>query len=384
MSEPAPRLRPFTGYLTTPLHADRVLGPPSALLTPMQKKAERKDPLNYRNTLGRKGGFDRDRALKWLEDQVADGVVTSVDSVVLVYRHTRGEARSLGFIAEVSLDSYVRGEVKRHEATIGRSQEKMVRYMSQTRVYGKPVTLTYRSESETRRLLDTYRRASPQVRLETVDGSTHDLWVIAGDQAIELCSSISQDLYITDGHHRLAAATALAMRENRDDYMPAGLFATDELELGSFARGITDASLDAERLLRDISERFTVRETTAAKAVPERPGEVSARVGEIYVIIEVGTNEGDDPYDCLNTNRLHGEILEPLVGVTNPSTDKRLEYVSSDSSYDNSEFDAWFLPYPESVDEVIAVADRGLSMPPKSTLFGPKLPSGLAIRMIDG
>ena len=384
MSDPAPRLRPFTGYLTTPLHADRVIGPPSALLTPEQKKAERKDPLNYRNTLGRRGGFDQRGALSWLQERVADGVVTPVDSVVLVYRHTRGEARSLGFIAEVSLDSYARGEVKKHEATIGRSQEKMVRYMSQTRVYGKPVTLTYRSQPETKQTLETYRQASPEIRLETVDGSTHDLWVIEGKRATDLCSSIDQDLYITDGHHRLAAATALAELEQRSDYMPAGLFATDELELGSFARCISDAKLDVDELRGQISARFSVRETTAAKAIPDRPGEVSARIGEVYLIIEIGTDEDDDPYDCLNTNRLHREILQPLLGVDNPSTDKRLEYVSSDSSYDSSDFDAWFLPHPESVDEVIAVADRGLSMPPKSTLFGPKLPSGLAIRMIDG
>ena len=334
MSEPAPRLRPFTGYLTTPLHADRVLGPPSALLTPEQRKAERHDPINYRNTLGRKGGFTKDRAAEWLAQRVADGVVTPVESVVVIYRHTRDEAGSLGFVAEVSLSAYDRGEIKKHEATIRRSQEKMVRYMARTRIYGKPVTLTYRSSPTINDRLETYRHSAPQFRLETVDGSTHDLWIIEGSEAEQLCAETGQSLYITDGHHRLAAASALARREERSDFIPAGLFSTNELELASFARCITDPGSTRRLFYMHLPSDTRLSRKPRSVLLPAEPGQLTARIGAQYVTIAIGAKDDGDPYHCLNTNRLHDEILEPLLGVDNPSSDNRLQYVSSDSRYD--------------------------------------------------
>jgi uncharacterized protein (DUF1015 family) len=193
-------------------------------------------------------------------------------------------------------------------------------------------------------------------------------------------------LYITDGHHRLAAASALAEAEGRPNpHLPAALFAEDELTLGAFARAIDDEDVVATDVLTWLDERFDLQEVSQKVARPVTPHQMGVRLdGRSFLLRIPPAAIPTDTYDRLDVNLLQDLVLEPLFGVTNPRTDQRLRFIADTSDdHDVDSCAAWFLPYPTSVPDVMIVADTGRAMPPKSTYFMPKVPSGLVIRPVD-
>ncbi len=384
MTEPrVPLLRPFTGFLATPPTASRVMGMPSPSLDSAHRKAERNDPLSYRFHLGRRGDRSANEARDWIQGRTDEGIFQRVGPSAIVYRRRIGDKTSVGVIVDVSLSAYRQGHIKKHENTLERSESRMVRYMAQTRVFGKPVTLTYRSSDQPSPLA-SYRHREPEIRLHGVEGSVHDLWILDRRVSQDLCSGFTDDLYITDGHHRLAAAATLAAAEGRTGYLPAGIFAPDELLLGAFARCITMPDLDTEALLTAVKSDLRVNYVDPADCWPTRKDQVAARIGDRHLLIDLGTPRSRaGTVTALNASRLHDLILQPFLGINEPRTDTRVEYVESDADYTRPEYDAWFLPHPEAIEDVLTIADHGQVMPPKSTLFGPKLPSGMVIRTIE-
>lgn len=378
-------LRPFSGYVPGVGYGSRVMGITNAKLTKEERRVAARDSLNYRHTLSKKAASSNDEAREWISRRVDEGVLQRVEEVVLVYRQQDGAVSAFGVIADVSLARYDEGLVKRHEATIAKSQKRMANYMGRTRVFTNPVALTHRSQNVVPELVRRCLERDPDVPLKAEDGSLHDLWLVSGDEAAAFCNEVEGPLYVTDGHHRLAAASSLAAKEGRDDYLPAGIFENDQLQLQSFARCFPSLPIEPDELLDAISSQHVVRNVEPSAAVPERRGQVAARIGNQYVridVVEDPTPSGIGP--ALDANLLQELILRPLIGVKDPRDDKLLEFIEATRDFDLDTYQAWFLPYPEAVESVLEIADRGLTMPPKSTLFGPKVPGGLAIRYIDG
>ena len=340
-------LEPFSGYLPTSDQAHRIVGPPVSTLSPEQRAAARLDPLSFRHVVGRGAGSSNSEAKKWLRA----------------------------------------GRIKPHEATIAKTEKKMARYMRTTRIYGNPVALAHRPHPSVDAAIATRLDRPADYSFVSADGFSHALWAINGDAAEELCASFDATLYITDGHHRLAAASSVAIREHRPDpHLPAGLFATNELRLATFARCVVDPDLDAAAVIDRLRAEHEVAEVSPAEARPTGRHEFGVRLpsGSYRLRIDPALAP-DDLYHSLDVNLLQDLILEPVFGIKTPRKDRRLHFSPNlpDSRLTPESCAAWFLPFPVSVDDVMAIADAGLSMPPKSTRFGPKLPSGLAIRLLD-
>ena len=377
-------LRPFTGYLPASEFGSRVVGPPSLLLTEEQKVATAREPLSFRHAAGRKAHSTHKEASDWLTMVEQKGGLLRANSAVVVYRQRTHDHTALGVLANVSLDAYRNGSIKPHERTIAKTQKKMADYMGTTRVYGNPAVLTHRSDDTLASMLTTHTRSAPDVSFASIDGIQHEMWLVSGGTAEGLSSQYAGPLYITDGHHRFAAAAEVALAEERHNAsLPVGLFAADQLALRSFARCITDPTLDLADLRRQLAAVFEMREVHADQARPGRRGEVAVGIGKRRCVLEFDqANLPDDAYEALDAKLLQSQVLRPLLGVADARTDRRIQFVPDVPAVGNPAFDAevWFLPYPPSIEDVLSVADNGLVMPAKSTLFFPKLPSGLMIR----
>ena len=382
-----PLLVPFTGFVPTADFAHRIVGPPSSMLTEQQKEASRDDELSFRNRVGRGASAPLETAMRWLERCHELHALRPIDESVIVHSTTRGDVTAIGLIADVSLAAYDDGLVKKHEATIAKTERKMVDYMGSTRVFGNPVALAHRSKADVASTLAQHSQGDADITFDAADGSRHSLWIVGGGDAVALCESFTDELYITDGHHRLAGAATLARTEGRTDaHIPAGLFAEDELVVWAFSRAITDASVDAASVRDALATAFALDESEERVPRPTSPGQIGVRLdGQSYLLTIPPAQMPADRYARLDVNLLQTLILEPLFGVTDARTDNRLSFVADtgDEAHDVDGFDAWFLPYATSVDDVMTVADMGNTMPPKSTFFLPKMPSGLVIRPVD-
>lgn len=380
-------LSPFSGFIPSAEYAPRIVGPPTSMLSPDQKEASRYDELSFRHVVGRGARPGRTEAINWLRRCHDLDALQPVESAVIVHRLKRADSTAIGLIADVSLTAYDTGLVKRHETTIAKTERKMVDYMQSTRIFGNPVALAHSDHPEVAISLAHHAQRTADLTFESVAGTEHSLWIVDGDAAHALCDSFSDVLYITDGHHRLAAASSLAAAEGwPDPHLPAGLFAESELRLGAFARTIRDDTVAATDILKALSENFELTESDLQVPRPTATHQMGVRIGgRSFVLTIPAAVIPTDSYDRLDVNLLQELVLEPLFGVTNPRTDSRLHFIAdiNDDAHDTDSWDAWFLPYPTSVRDVMMVADTGRAMPPKSTYFMPKLPSGLVIRPVD-
>jgi uncharacterized protein (DUF1015 family) len=306
---------------------------------------------------------------------------------LLVYRQTSGDMVAMGLIANVSLREYGKGSVKRHERTFAKTTRKMAKYMRRTRLFGNPVALAHRPNPAVAGLINATTQRAPDESFPSIAGLQHELWLVDVADGEELLRSFRGPLYVTDGHHRLAAARRVAEEGGfATSHMPAGLFAATELRVAAFARCVDDPTMDAARVIDRLRAEHHLEEVAASQARPTRRHEYGVKIRDRHFILRIGSERIPvDPYESLDVNLLQSLILGPVFDIENPQRDKRLRFVADTPTVDRSDLDtdAWFLPTPASVEDVMNVADSGRVMPPKSTWFGPKLPGGIVIETID-
>lgn len=362
----------------------RVVGPARSTLSPDQLKASRSDPLSFRRSAGRSARPSKKAVRDWLGKAHEAKALRTVSSRLFAYRLATAQLTATGVVGEVSLNAYRDGVVKGHEKTIAKNQARMVNYMRDSGIYGNIVALAHRPNALIAAAVETETARASDVSFTTIDGTSHWLWALDSTRAEQLCASLDEPLYVIDGHHRLAAAAALAEQEgSTDPSIPVGLFCTDTLEVRSFFRCVTDPEIDLGRFVRDLGRAFQLED--AEQTSPRTPGEIAVRAGVERFLFKLGPiTDCSGPVGSLDVSRLRSEVLEPLLGIGDASRDSRLTFVADTG--DSGEQDACtisFLTYPVSLDDVLTVADLGQMMPPKSTSFAPKLPSGLAIRLRD-
>ena len=380
-------LRPFTGFVPAAAFAGRIVGPPSSMLTTEAKNASSDDELSFRHRVGRSAKAPYADAMAWLQRCRDLEALTPVEDAVIVHRLTHGDFSALGLLADLRVEGYADGRVKGHESTIEKTERKMLDYMQSTRIFGNPVALTHTDTAAATTLLASASSKTPDLVFESIAGTHHELWLVSGEDALALCASIPDPVYVTDGHHRLAAAVLLSATESLPDlHLPGAFYAENEQRLGTYSRALTDPTIDPDDVLIALRQRFALDEVAATVPRPSARQQLGLRLGgRSYVITVPDELVPSDTYGALDVNLLQDLLLGPLFGVDDPRTDARLKFVADtdDAAHAPDAFDAWFLPHAPSVSEVMAVADLGQSMPPKSTYFMPKVPSGLVIRTID-
>jgi uncharacterized protein (DUF1015 family) len=266
------------------------------------------------------------------------------------------------------------------------------------------VFLTYRAQSEIDAIVDGVRRSQPLYDITTPDGIVHTVWRIAG--AAMIASLLErfrgvEALYIADGHHRTASAVRYGQACRARNPHPTGnepyesfmavVFPHNQLRIFDYNRVVKDLNrLAPEQFLDKIAGKFTVS-SAAASRQPSQPANFGMYLqGKWYSLqARPGSYPAGDPIKRLDVSILQDNLLSPVLGIHDPRTDTRIDFVGGIRGMDELErrvkegYAVAFSMYPTSLDQLIDVADAGQVMPPKSTWFEPKLRSGLLVRLYE-
>jgi len=285
--------------------------------------------------------------------------------------------------------------ILRHEEVRPDRTELMARHLVTVGASSSPISLAYRADADLDAEVARCCAAEPVLVSES-EGVDQVVWAVTGSDAEHLADLIGdRTLYVTDGHHRMAAA-AQALQATEDAPGPlawtqAVLFPDQEMLVLPFHRRVGDA---LRRLPGDLLEALwtvgSIEERDGAEAArPDRPGRVGVYLGGRWYSLVLPAAVGDRAVDLLDVARLQDGVLDPVFGIVDPGSDPMLDYVPDPAGLEalagrcDEDGRVGFVTYPLSVTELMAVADAGELMPPKSSYFEPKPRSGVFLRRLD-
>ncbi len=312
------------------------------------------------------------------------------------YAQRMGSHRQLGLVACASVSEYDGGVIKKHEKTRADKEDDRTRHIDALSAHDEPVFLTYRAHPAIDAALeDATAKHAPEYDFETADGVGHTLWALPPEAsgALEALFSEVPALYVADGHHRSAAASRVHARRTRagiageHGHFLAVLFPHDQMQILAYNRVVRDAQgRDPAALEALLATRFDL--SPASEAAPSGPKSFGVYLGGRWLRARVreGSYDAGDPVASLDCSIVQEQLLAPLFGIEDPRRDDRVGFVGGIRGAGELErkvdSGAWSLAlhlFPTRIEELLAVSDAGLLMPPKSTWFEPKLRSGLFV-----
>lgn len=324
-----------------------------------------------------------------------------------VYRQIMDGRKQIGFVAGVHANDYETGIVKKHENTRQDKEDDRIKHIDATNAQIEPVFLAYRSKKSLDQILFDVENTTPEADLTSDDGVRHTLWQVKDDR---VCKNILEEfknipaLYVADGHHRTAAACKTAKKRDERNaekgepeyrYFMSVIFPDNMLKIMDYNRAVKDLnSNEPDSFISKIEKNFILEKTKPNVGKygykPAQKNHFGMYLdGSWYLLKAKNEIKSNDPVKTLDVSILQDYILSPILGIENPRTDKRIDFIGGIKGadilkdiVDKKEFAVTFSMYPTSMDELFAVADAGLLMPPKSTWFEPKLKSGIVLHSL--
>lgn len=335
-------------------------------------------------------------------------VVEETPSFYIYRLHMAGHVQS-GIAACYSIDEYERGLIKKHEKTRPDKEDDRTRHMLAIGAQTGPVFLTYRASKAVDTIVDRIARHAALFDFMAADGVRHQVWQVPAteNQAIVAAFAKIDSLYIADGHHRAASAARArqALKKERSappgseaDRVMAVAFPDNQVQVLPYNRVVTDLrGMTADAFRQTLEQKFSVRD--GGPATPAGKGSIAMYLGGTWYTITITQSVSPKPVGGggpkptskggLDVDLLQSSILEPVLGIADVRTDKRIDFVGGirgtrelEQLVDSGKFAVAFSLYPVSVDDLMRIADAGGIMPPKSTWFEPKLRDGLLSHLI--
>lgn len=406
-----PLIRPFAGLRPVPEHAEDVVAPPYDVLNSAEARERAAGkPMSFLHISKAEIDLAEDidpydpavyaKAAENLQQLVNDGVLMREEGPrYYVYRLTMGDHVQIGLVAAASVKHYDTNRIRKHEFTRPAKEDDRVRQIEALNAQTGPVLLAYKSEPEIDEILAKATENAPLYDLTADDGIGHTFWVIE-DQAVMDKLSAGFDamnaIYIADGHHRSASASRVAKSIGGSDdqmshYFLSVIFPHNQMQIFDYNRVVTDLNgLSKDELLEKISANFScVKENAPVK--PGKPAEFGMYLdGEWYRLNINADLIPTDPVAKLDVSLLANNILEPVLAISDPRTDPRIDFVGGirgleglEKRVNSGEMAVAFSMYATSMEDLMAVADANEVMPPKSTWFEPKLADGLVSHVLD-
>jgi uncharacterized protein (DUF1015 family) len=404
-------IKPFRALRPAPQRAAEILAPPYDVLSSAEAR-ERAGGKPWSFLHVSKAEIDLPAAIDPYDAAVyakaGENLQRMIDARVLmrddkpcfyVYRLTwRGHVET-GFAAVASVAAYAENRIRKHELTTIAKEDDRVRQIEAVKAQTGPVMLAYPTAPEVDTLLARAAAGTPEVDVTADDGVRHQLWVISDDAAVAaLTRAINAlpALYIADGHHRSAAAERIAKArggEGSHSYFLAVLLPQSEMTILDYNRVLRDLNGHTpEALLAEIGKRYEI----APDEEPVRPqsaAEIGMVLGGRWYRLTLRPEllkEAADPVARLPVTLLARNIIEPIFNVTDPRRDKRIDFVGGgpglaelERLVASGQMAVAFALYPTQMSDLMAVADAGEIMPPKSTWFEPKLADGMVSHVLD-
>ncbi len=345
--------------------------------------------------------------------------IRDTDQAYFVYELIMDGRSQIGLVAVASIDDYVSGVIKKHENTREDKEIDRITHVDTLGAQTGPIFLAYRDDATIDSVMAKSMKQTPLYDFTAPDGVSHRVWKIADATDVEKIEETFEGIdaiYIADGHHRAASAVKVGLKRreaakasgntikmgdietmeaNEDsrvesDYFLSVLFPEDQLKIMDYNRTVKDLNgLSTETFFSKVRESFNV-EAAGEQVRPDKKGTFGMYIGGQWYKISAKEElyKGKDAVGSLDVSILQDYLLGPILGIGDPRTDKRIDFIGGIRGLDelerraDSDMKISFSMYPTSISELFDVADAGLLMPPKSTWFEPKLRSGLFIHEI--
>lgn len=356
---------------------------------------ESQDP--YAPEIYRKGKENFDRL-------VQEGVlIRDASEQFYVYRLIFNGHEQTGLVGCCAIEDYFKNVIKKHELTRPDKEEDRKNHIRASKLNYEPVLFSYPQVEAIDREVESVKTQAPEYDFESEDGIRHTLWVIEDRDLISRITKLFEtevpSIYIADGHHRTSAGALVGkelsnghLNGSKASYFLAVLFPDNQLKIQDYNRLVKDLNgLTPQALIQQLAHSFDIEK----KEKPYRP-EALHTFGmyldhQWYKLTAKPGISDDSPIGQLDVTLLTKYVLEPLLGITDQRTDKRIEFVGGirglgelQRRVDNGEMAVAFALFPVSMEQMIRIADNGLIMPPKVTWFEPKLRSGLFVYSLEG
>lgn len=405
-------IKPFRGLRPTPEHAADVVAPPYDVLNTKEARLRAQDrPFSFLHISKPEIDLPPDtdpydpqvyaKGAENLERLVREGILMREDKpVYYAYRLIMGAHQQVGLVAVASVKDYDSNRIRKHEFTRPDKEDDRVRQIDALNAQTGPVFLTYHHDAQVDAIMERVMQKASEYDLTADDGVQHTIWLIDDDADVTSLTErfdAMQCLYIADGHHRSAAASRVAaMRDGKGeanhDYFLSVIFPDNQMQILDYNRVIKDLNgLDTDRFLKAVAQAFTVQSSDQA-VKPASAGEFGMYLqGQWYrLTIHPDCVPANDPVGRLDVSLLQDHLITPLLGISDPRRDKRIDFVGGirglaelEKRVDSGEMMLAFSLFPTQMADLMAVADAEEVMPPKSTWFEPKLADGLVSHVLD-
>lgn len=347
-----------------------------------------------------------EKARELLDARIADGTyMQDEDEAYYIYMQVMDGREQTGIVACSSVDDYLNQVIKKHENTREDKEIDRIRHVDTCNAQTGPIFLAYRSNEVINEVVNRTKNEKPIYDFISKDGIRHVVWKISDKEdttAVENAFATIDSIYIADGHHRAASAVKVGVKRREEQGSYTGdeefntflsvLFPHDELMIMDYNRTVKDLNgLSTEEFLTKLEENFDIIKSEDNAFKPEKKGRFSMYLDGRWYLCEINDRlkEIDDPVKSLDVSLLQDYLLGPVLGIGDPRTDKRIDFVGGIRGLAELERRAdgdmkvSFAMYPTAITELFDVADNGMLMPPKSTWFEPKLRSGLFIHRLS-
>lgn len=319
-----------------------------------------------------------------------------------LYRQVKDGHPYLGIIGCASVEDYNNRVIKKHEATIAKREEMFKEYLKGVEINAEPVCFTYPNQSDIDQVVQKVLLERAEYDFTTTNKVRHTFWVIDQKEAIDTIQKSFQkidSIYIADGHHRSASSALLGNElkaqnpEHKGDeaynYFMGIFIPESELQIYEFNRLVKDiGNLTTKQFLKELSKEFEVLYTDQAVFIPRKVHEIGMYIDHKWycLVPKEGLYEEHDPVNSLDVAILTNHLLDPILGIKDLRTDKRIAFMGGLAGIDalmkevdSGRFKVAFSHFPVSMQQLKDIADADQIMPPKSTWIEPKLRSGLTV-----
>jgi len=411
-------VRPFKGVTPKQELAEKVACLPYDVMNRKEaKEMAAGNPFSYLHVVRSEidlpdsvGDYDSlvyDTARKNLDKFIAEGIMSQEQNpIYYIYRQLMNGRVQTGIVACTSIDDYINDVIKKHEFTRVAKEIDRINNFDRCDANTEPVFLTYRKNDEINSIVnDWIKFHMPIYNFTSEDAITHIFWKLDDLSLVKRVGEIFDSidyLYIADGHHRSASSVKVGLKRREENpnyngteefnFFMAVIFPDEDLFIMDYNRVVKDLNgRTKEAFLSEVSTKFNVE-----KLNQNEPFKPMTRAtfgmfleGDWYKIqAKEGTYNAQDPVDRLDVSILQKNLLQPILGIEDPRTDNRIDFVGGIRGLGelerrvNEGFKVAFSMYPTTMNDLISIADAGEVMPPKSTWFEPKLRSGLFVHKL--
>lgn len=409
-------IRPFAGLRPVAGRAADVAAPPYDVLNSAEARVRAKGkPYSFLHISKPEIDLPEDthpydaavyaKAAENLATMRREGVLVQDDRpCYYVYQLQMGTHIQTGLVAAASVADYDTNRIRKHEFTRPDKEDDRVRQIDALNAQTGPVLLAYRADAAVDGILAQTAAGKPDVDVTADDGIMHRLWLIRDDATIGEITQrfdVMPALYIADGHHRSASASRIAAArktansdhtgEEAYNYFLAVMFPHTQMRIMDYNRVVKDLHVhNKEAFVAAIGKAFTV-ETSSGQAKPAQRGEFGMYLDRQWYRLRIRSELiPSDPVARLDVSLLQNNLLDPLLGIKDPRRDSRIDFVGGirglaelEKRVNSGEMQVAFALFATPMQDLMAVADAGEVMPPKSTWFEPKLADGLVSHLLD-